>query len=221
VIADPRAVAARWPEARRRALAEIARIVAETPWALSRGDRDRAHDVGLSDDELLHAIALASFFGHLNRIADVVGVPLDYEVQHRPPPPEPAVPPFQRAPVQLRGEPALAIEGRRPATAAALTSWRDYLVAREPRNLEIAAWVAELLGDGDPGAAAASSGDPALRHLIEQVTLAPWQVDDAALAPLRAAGCDDAALFDACAAAASFGVFSRIRVTLVALGRPG
>lgn len=223
MIADPRAVAARWPEARRRALAEIARIVAETPWALSRGERDRAHDVGLSDDELLHAIALASFFGHLNRIADVVGVVLDYEVQLRPPPPEPAVPPFQRAPVQLRGEPALAIEVRRPATAAALTSWRDYLVAREPKNRQIAAWVAELLGDGaaDTTASAAPSGDSALRHLIEQVTLAPWQVDDAVLAPLRAAGCDDAALFDACAAAASFGVFSRIRVALVALGRPG
>jgi alkylhydroperoxidase family enzyme len=220
VIVDPRAVAARWPEARRRALAEIARGVTETPWALSRGDRDRAHDAGLSDDELLHAIALSSFFGHLNRIADVVGVPLDYEVHHRPPPAEPAVPPLQRAPAPLRGEPALAIAAR-PATAAALASWRDYLVAREPNSLEIAGWVAALLGDSDPGAAAASDGDPALRHLVEQVTLAPWQVDDAALAPLRAAGRDDAALFDACATASSFGVFSRIRVALVALGRPG
>jgi alkylhydroperoxidase family enzyme len=222
VIADPRAVAERWPDARQRALAEISRLVTETPWALSRRDRDRVHDAGLSDDELLHAIALASFFGHLNRIADVVGVLLDYEVKHLPPPAEPAVPPFQRAPVQLRGEPALAIEAR-AATAAALASWRDHVVAREPKNLQIAASVAELLGDGDAGAdaQAASSSDPALRRLVEQVTLAPWQVDDEALAPLRAAGHDDAALFDACAAATSFGAFSRIRVALVALGRRG
>jgi len=54
--------------------------------------------------------------------------------------------------------------------------------------------------------------------LIEEVTLAPWRLDDASFAPLRALGHDDAAVFDACAAASSFGVFSRIRVALIALG---
>jgi len=213
VIADAHAVATRWPDVRQRMLAEIARVVTETPWALSPDHHARARDAGLSDDELLHAIALSSFFGHLNRIADAVAVPLDYEVRHLPPYAEPATPPLHRAPTPRRGMPALAIEAR-PATAAALTAWRDYLVARGPANLPIAAWVAELLGDGDP----VPGGESALRRLVEQVTLAPWQLGDASFAPLRAIGYDDAALFDACAAASSFGVFSRIRVALTALG---
>ena len=113
----------------------------------------------------------------------------------------------------MRGTPALAIEAR-PATAAALAAWRDYLVARDPENLTIAAWVAAFVGDGEivPG------DTTPLRRLVEQVTLAPWQLGDESFAPLRAAGYDDAALFNACAAASSFGVFSRIRVALTALG---
>jgi alkylhydroperoxidase family enzyme len=212
VIADARAVDARWPDPRQRMLAEIARVVTETPWALSQDHHARARDAGLSDDDLLHAIALSSFFGHLNRIADAVAVPLDYEVQHLPPHAEPATPPLHRAPAPQRSTPALAIESR-PATAAALTAWRDYLVARDPANLQIAAWVAALLGDGEP----APDDGSALRRLVEQVTLAPWQLGDASFAPLRALGYDDTTLFDACAAASSFGVFSRIRVALTAL----
>jgi alkylhydroperoxidase family enzyme len=213
VIADAHAVATRWLDARQRMLAELASVVSETPWALSPDHHARSRDAGLSDDDLLHAIALAALFGHLNRIADAVAVPLDYEVRHLPSHAEPATPPLHRAPAPRRGTPALAIESR-PATAAALTAWRDYLVARDPANLQIAAWVAGLLGDGDPVPADAS----ALRRLVEQVTLAPWQLGDDAFAPLRASGYDDAALFDVCAAASSFGVFSRIRVALTALG---
>lgn len=214
MIADPHAVAARWPDSRRRLLAEIASVVTLAPWALSPGHRARARDAGLSDDELLHAIALSAFFGHLNRIADAVAVALDYEVQQLPPHAEPATPPLQRAPGPVAGRPALAIETR-PATAAALAAWRDYLVAKHPASLQIAAWVAELVGEAGP---APAGGEPALRALVEQVTLAPWRLGDASFAPLRALGHDDAALFDACAAASSFGVFSRIRVALTALG---
>lgn len=213
MIADAHAVASRWPDARRRTLAELASLVTEAPWALSPGHHARARDAGLSDDEVLHVIALSAFFGHLNRVADAVDVALDYEVRHLPPPAEPATPPLHRAPAARRGTPALAIEAR-PATAAALTAWRDYLVARTPANLQIAAWVAELLGDGDP---VPGDDQRALRGLVEQVTLAPWRLGDDSFAPLRAIGYDDAALFDACAAASSFGVFSRIRVALTAL----
>src|ERR1700759_3632992 len=128
-------------------LAEVASTVTETPWALSPDHHARARDAGLSDDELLHAIALAALFGHLKRIADAVAVPLDYEGRHLPPHAEPATPPLQRAPAARRGAPALAIASR-PATATALAAWRDYLLARGPANLTIAAWVAALLGDG-------------------------------------------------------------------------
>jgi alkylhydroperoxidase family enzyme len=230
VIADARAVAARWPDPRRRMLAEIACTVTEAPWALSPGHHRRARDAGLSNDELLHAIALAAFFGHMNRIADAVAVPLDYPVRQLPPHAEPATPPLPRAPGPLRGTPALAIEAR-PASAAALTAWRDYLVDRDPANRAIAGWVAALLGDGEGGGDSdsdsdgadgdgepAPGADAALRRLVEQVTLAPWQLGDASFAPLRALGHDDAAVFAVCAAASSFGVFSRLRVAVIALG---
>ncbi len=60
---------------------------------------------------------------------------------------------------------------------------------------------------------------PVTHRLVEQVSLAPWQLGDASFAELRAAGYDDARLFDLCAAASSFGVFSRLRVALIALAR--
>jgi hypothetical protein len=101
VLADPRAVAARWPAPRLRVLAELACTVTEAPWALSSGHRTRAAAAGLSDDELLHAVALSAFFGHLNRVADATGVALDYQVRYPPPAAEPATPPLARAPVQI------------------------------------------------------------------------------------------------------------------------
>jgi hypothetical protein len=200
-------------------LAEIACAVTDAPWTLSPEHRDRARRAGLSDDEIVHAVALSSFFGHLNRIADAVGVALDYEVRHLPPRAEPSVPSLERAPSVGPGSAALTIESR-PATAAALTAWRDYLVARDPINLRIAAHVAELLGDGAPVAEPERPDSPvdAQRSLVEEVTLAPWRLGQRSFAALRAVGHDDAALFDICAAASSFGVFSRIRVALGALG---
>lgn len=200
-------------------LAEIAMLVTEAPWTLSPEHRARSHAAGLSDDELLHAIALSAFFGHLNRIADAVAVPLDYEVRQPPPHAEPATPALPRAPAPRRGSPALAIEAR-PATAAAFAAWRDYILARAPENPVIAGWVAGLLGDGDAAlgdAGPAPADAPVLRALVELVTLAPWQLDDVAFAPLRALGRDDAAVFDLCAAASTFGVMSRVRVALIAL----
>jgi len=198
-------------------LAELASVVSLAPWQLSPGHRGRARDAGLSDDDLVHAIALSALFGHLNRIADAVAVALDYEVRQLPPHAEPATPPLQPAPAPGAGRaaaPGLTIESR-PATAAALAEWRDYLIAKRPVNLQIAAWVAALVGESGP---APDGGEPALRALVEQVTLAPWRLGEPSFAPLRALGLDDAALFDTCAAASSFGVFSRIRVALAALG---
>ena len=60
--------------------------------------------------------------------------------------------------------------------------------------------------------------DDLLRGFAERVTLAPWTVDDTVLEPLRAAGYDDAAIFDITATITSAGVFSRIEVALTALG---
>jgi len=207
-------------------LGELVIKVTEAPWTLSRGDRDRAHTAGLSDDDILHAIALSSYFGHLNRIADAVGVPLDYTVSRMPPATDPSVPALAPSTIAVTGKAALDLS-RRPATAAALTAWRTYMFDRDApltrrSRTVIARWVALWLGDGGISAPADLTINPlddALRELAELVTLAPWQLGDPSFVRLRAAGYDDAQLFDAVAVASSTGVFSRITVALGALGR--
>ena len=200
---------------RQRALIEVTAIVTEAPWRLRR-----AHAGELDDDALLHAIALSAYFGHLNRIADAVAVPLDYDVRHLPPATDPTVPALAPAPSLLAGPPAIALASR-PASATALEAWETYVfdrdapLSRDERDA-IASWVGHWLGDAR---ARVADGDPELRRLAELVTLAPWQLDDRAFAPLRARGWDDAKLFDAVVVATTAGVACRIHVALVALGR--
>src|SRR5262249_37330482 len=138
---------------------------------------------------------------------------------------EPGVPPLLPAPRPVRGEPAIPL-ARRPATAAALASWAEYVA--EPRGAvsayqraAIATRVGVLLGDATGGAEPRSELDPLLVALAEQVTLAPWQLGVRSFAPLRTAGLDDAGIFDACVVASSAGVLSRIETALIALGLPG
>ncbi|MCB9562938.1 MAG: hypothetical protein H6708_21245 [Kofleriaceae bacterium] len=95
-MADPRAVAARHPDPVTRTLADLACQVTEAPWALTPGHRARAAAVGLGDAAVLHAVVLSAYFGHLNRIADAVGIDLDYQVALEPPHAEPATPPYAR-----------------------------------------------------------------------------------------------------------------------------
>jgi alkylhydroperoxidase family enzyme len=223
VVADPRAVAARWPDLRIRMLAVLAVAVTESPWVLARSTRALCHDAGLTDDEILHAVALAAYFGHLNRIADATGVPLDYAVRLVPPQLEHAVPPFQRAPGAVGGPPAIVIEAR-TATATALAAWQRYVfqdctgpLSSTQRAL-IARRVGVLVGDRADEPAPAAPLEQALVELVDRVTLAPWRLDDA-YAALRAFGFDDRALFDACVAASTANVVTRIAVALACLGQ--
>ena len=207
-------------------LAELAIVVTEAPWTLSRSYLQRAHKAGLGDEDILHAIALCSYFGHLNRIADAVAAPLDYTVKLTPPQPDASVEPWSAAPELVVGRPAIDV-ARRPATANAFTEWRHYIfyshdapLTRRQRTL-IARWVATWLGDGGispPTDLTTNPIDEALRQVAEVITLAPWKITDATFAPLREKGYDDAGIFDVCATATSAGVFSRIEVALVALG---
>jgi hypothetical protein len=173
---------------------------------------------------VLHLVYLASYFGHLNRIADVVGIPLDYNVTLPVPKPDPAAQVWQSAPKLLTARPAID-PARRPATHAALAEWKSYIfmrdepLSRRSRTL-LARWVATFLGDGTispPTDLTVNPHDDMLRGFAEQVTLAPWTVDDGALAPLRDKGFDDAYIFDIAATITSAGVFSRIEVALAAL----
>ena len=226
MIANPRALHEAATTARMRGLVELVTIVTEAPWTLSRAHRERAHVAGLGDDDILHAVMLSSYFGHLNRIADAVAVPLDYDVQVEPPHADPSVAPWPTAPGLVVGRLAIELE-RRPTTANALATWRSHAfernapLTRRQRHV-IARWVALWLGDGGisrPDDLTANPLDDDLRLLAEQVTLAPWKLDDHSFDKLRAAGFDDAALFDACVVASTAGVLSRITVALTALGR--
>jgi alkylhydroperoxidase family enzyme len=225
VIADPRAIGSHWPQPRTRALAELTITVTEAPAKLTRAHYNRAIDAGLSDDDILQAVLLSAFFGHLNRIADAVAVPLDYQVRHQPPETDPTVPALPAATNAVVGKHLIDV-AKRPATAAALADWRTYIFTRDApltrrQRTLIARWVALWLGDGGistPNDLTVNPIDDALRALAEQVTLAPWQLSNASFTALRAVGFDDAALFDVCATASSAGMFSRIEVALIALG---
>lgn len=223
-LEDPHVIAARWPDARIRAIAELAIVVTSAPWTLTRDHLHRAYSASLSDEDVLHLVCLSSYFGHLNRIADVVGIRLDYNVAIPAPPVDPAAQVWQSAPKLLSGRAAIDL-ARRPATQAALAEWKSYIflrdepLSRRSRTL-LARWVAAFLGDGTispPTDLTANPHDDVLRIFAEQVTFAPWTVDDEALAPLRAEGFDDAKIFDAAATITSAGVFSRIEVALAAL----
>ncbi|MFO0575873.1 MAG: hypothetical protein U1A78_17890 [Polyangia bacterium] len=229
MIADPRALARSAKEPRTRVLAHLACAVTEAPWSLGPADLEQARAVGLLDEAILQVVLLASLFGHLNRIADAVGIELDYRVVHTPPAAVPATPPYARPEPAQRPPP----EGRRalelalrPAAVEALAAWqrhallRDAPLDRRQRAL-IRGTVAECLGDRSviETAAPASALDAELVRAAEESTLTPWRLGAATVARLRAAGLpDDAAVFDALATAASCTAFSRIPVALAALG---
>lgn len=224
VVTAPRNIRNGTPRMQR--LAELAALVTEAPWTLSPMHRERAHDVGLDDDDLLHAIMLSSHVGHMNRVSEAVGISLEYDVEIKPPLADPATPALAFAPVAIVGRPAID-PARRPAAVAAFAAWRSYMYERDAplgrrQRTVIARWVAHWLGDASispPDDLTINPLDDALRELAQAVTLAPWTVSDATFAPLRDAGYDDAALFDACTVASSMTVFSRMTVALAALGR--
>ncbi len=224
VVTAPRNVRGGTPRMQR--LAELATIVTEAPWTLSPMHRERAHDVGLDDDDVLHAIMLSSHVGHMNRIADAVGMSLEYDVEIKPPLADPAAPTLAPAPVPIIGRPAID-PTRRPAAVAAFAAWRSYMYERDAplsrrQRTVIARWVAHWLGDASispPDDLTINPLDDALRELAEVVTLSPWTLSDATYARLRGVAFDDAAIFDACTVASSMTEFSRMTVALAALGR--
>lgn len=227
VVIDPRAVADRHPDAVVRALARLTVITTERPWALTLGDLAQAREDGLEDAGVLHAILQTSLFGHLNRIADAVGVDADYPDSFGAARVEAATPPYLwpsspppagvAGPVQLssrQGAPELVDAWR----AHALD--RDAPVTRHERAL-IAHAVAVRLGDRTvPAVTAATPREAALVELADIVTLAPWRLGPSAYAPIRGLGlAEDAEVFDAVATASSCTVFSRIAVALAGFGR--
>jgi alkylhydroperoxidase family enzyme len=226
-MADPRGASA---DPADRAIAGLAALVTEAPWSLRAPDLVRARAAGLDDATVLHVVLLSAFFGYLNRVADGVGIELDYDVP-TPPPADPATEPLprpappdwpfpERAPISLAD---------RPETAAAVAAWREHMLERDAplsraRRALICRTVAESLGDleGVRGNVVAPGDalDVAISAYAELLTRAPWRLGAEALAPLRAAGLADEALFDLIATAAYATFASRSAVALAALGRP-
>lgn len=228
MIADPRALAERSADPVVGTLAHLVRLITETPWRLAPADRTRAQAAGLPDESLVQVVLLSSFFGHLNRVADAVGIELDYPAVVKPPHAEPATPPYLRAPPAagsgVTRSSALEV-ALRPGVVEPLAAWHAHVLAREApldrrQRALIAYAVAERLGDCTTEPAAPGSAlDRALVATADEVTLAPWRLGAGTVDRLREAGLqDDAVLFDAIATAASCATFSRIRVALAALG---
>jgi hypothetical protein len=227
VVIDPRAVADRHPDPTVRALVRLAVAVTEHPWAITGAELSRARAAGLDDAGILHAVLQASLFGHFNRIADAVGVDVDYPDSFGAPHVVPATPPYLWPTSVPDPHVARPIDlASRPGAVDLATAWeryaldRDEPLTRRQRSL-VAGAVAERLGDAStPPLTPDTDLDRALVDLADLVTLAPWKLGPAAYTPIRQLGlADDAAVFDAVATASSAGVFSRIRVTLSALAR--
>jgi alkylhydroperoxidase family enzyme len=227
VVIDPRAVADRHPDPGVRALVRLAVAVTEQPWAITGAELAGARAAGLDDAAVLHAVLQASLFGHFNRIADAVGVDLDYPDSFGAPHVEPATPPYlwpTSAPDPHAARP-IELASRSGAVDLA-TAWERYALDRDApltrrERAVIAAAVAARLGDASASDVAPETDrERALVDLADLVTLAPWRLGPSAYTEIRLAGlADDAAVFDAVATASSAGVFSRIRVTLAALAR--
>jgi alkylhydroperoxidase family enzyme len=222
VITHPRAITA--ASSRLQALVEIATMVTREPWKLSRAHLSRAHSAGLSDGDVLQAVALSAYFGHLNRIAHATGVPLDYDVTLAVPATDPGVPALGFAPDTRVGRPAIDL-ALRPETMRAIADWRNHAFYRDApltrrQRTFLARCVARWLGDGGISPPDEITGNPLdgeLSTVAEVITLAPWQLGPATFAELRGNGFDDVALFDVVATTSAAGVVSRIEVALVAL----
>lgn len=206
-------------------IAGLARLVTEAPWTLRRDDLTRARESGLEDATVLHVIVLASFFGYLNRVADAVGIELDYEVAEQPPPADPATPPLPRPDAEQRPDfaaPRVIELGLRPGAVEARDAWREYVMGRpgplsRPQRESIAAVVADATGD-EPIEATIAIGR-AVTEYVDTIARAPWRLGAAALEPLRALGFSDAALFDVISTASHQSFVSRLNVALAALSR--
>lgn len=220
-----------------RALARLACRVTEAPWTLGAADLSLARGAGLSDETTVQVVLLASLFGHFNRIADAVGIELDYDVQLRPPHAEPATPDYlQPEPAEWPtstsaswAESALTME-LRPGAVQLLAAWRSHTLlrptplSRHQRSL-ISRTVGRCLGDAaavhTQGGAPSSALEAALVTTACEVVRAPWRLGANTVARLRGAGLQtDAQIFDAIATASSCVTFSRITVALAALNQP-
>jgi hypothetical protein len=226
-VIDPHAVGTRHPDPAIRALVAFTIAVTERPWSLSSRDLAAMRVAGFADAATLHALLQAANFGHLNRIADAVGIEADYPDRFGAPHVEPATPPYlwPLDPPDPAAAKPLQLADRENAVEL-YGAWRAHVLDRttalDPRRRAVIAHaVAVRIGDrGVAETPPADELDHALVELADLVTLAPWRLGPAAYTRVRALGlADDAGVFEAIATAASCTAFSRIATVLAAFAR--
>jgi alkylhydroperoxidase/carboxymuconolactone decarboxylase family protein YurZ len=226
-VIDPHAVGTRHPDLKVRAIVALVIAITERPWSITHRDAEAARAAGLDDASILQVVLQASNFGHLNRLADAVGVEADYPNSFGAPQIEPATPPYLwpvDAPPVATGRINLAL---REAAAEPYAAWQAVALGRDSGMLDrrrrsvIASAVAARLGDrAVPATAVTDEIDHVLVELADIVTLAPWRLGPAAYQRVRELGfVDDADVFDVIATASSCTVFSRIATVLAGLAR--
>jgi alkylhydroperoxidase family enzyme len=224
VIEDPSS--AQLPP-RLAALAAMAAVVADAPWALDDGHLEALRAVGLDDAAVAQAVGLAAAFSHLVRVAEATRVDLDYESllprlkidadREAPPRPPRQAWPKVRVRVALAPAPAWmaplqALRAQVFEASAALPAQDRALLARTAAfELCDGASLEEL---GGPSAHR-TERDRALSTFATKLTRTPWRMTEDDLAPLRSLGlADDRDLFHAIAVVGYENVASRLRLAL-------
>jgi uncharacterized peroxidase-related enzyme len=223
---------------RERALAGFAALITTAPWTLTRADLDRLRAVGLPDEGVVQAVTIGALFNYVTRVADAIGLEFDYESPLPRLQVDVSVEPLPRP--DREGWPALDVDpaldpgaalslslALRPASAAAFERWRAHVFERDApisrRDRAVlgraaAFHVCDAAGvSAFADAAPTSPREAALAAYATKLTLAPWQMTEADLAPLRRESLDDAALLHVVAVVALQNTLSRIRL---ALGAP-
>ncbi len=222
------ALAARSP--RERALAGLGALMSEAPWTFTRADLERLRAVGLSDEGIVQAVTIGGLFNYVTRVADGIGLEFDYESSLPRLQVDVSVEPLPRPAREdwptLEPSPALSLQ-LRPASEAAFARWRAYQFERDAplsrRDRAVigraAAFnVCDAAGvEAFADAAPTSAHEGALAAYATKLTLAPWQMTEADLGPLRREGLDDAGVLDVISVVALQNTLSRIGL---ALGAP-
>lgn len=236
MLRDPRELAL---PPREQALAGFSALLAEAPWSVDDGDRERLRAAGLSGEEIVHAAAIVGMFSHFTRMADATGIAPDYtsplprmtvDTTREPlPRPDPeAWREVTETKTKTRTETKTETRTGRlsiellPAIAGALARWREY-VLRETASLSgrdravLARAAAYALCDA-AGVAEHADGAPGspreatLAAFAQKLTVTPWRMQEADVLGLRRLGLDDRGVLQAIAVVGFQNQASRVRL---------
>jgi alkylhydroperoxidase family enzyme len=209
---------------RRRALAGLASILTEAPWTVDDGDLARLREAGLTDGDIVQATAIAAVFNHLTRVADATGIAVDYVSALPRIRVDPAREPLPRPPPDTWPRPQRRLALSPAPVREAIAAWRAYAftpsAALPERDRAVLARAAAFHTCDAAGVAAFADAEPrsareaALAAFAEKLTVTPWRMAEADLAPLRALGLADRDVLHAIALVGLANMLSRLTLAL-------